>query len=445
MELMEIGATKKLSDADLTMTLKKAIAAERNNIATSIACLIEITARDLHTRMGASSLFVYLTRELRMSESSASKRCAAIRAVRDFPEILPLIQSGRLHLSNISLISRHLTHENAMRLIGLAQTETQRGLEKALAMEFPVAVKRDILRPVVCPSQRSTFAMRVGDTTRFDNCDDNGRDDHTGDRRTTGEKCGGLGGELFESKDDEMQSGFFALDGVALQAALGVRVHATLDADAAAALEFLAGAMPGKSASDILSLAVCELRRRRDAARRINVNRKRVAKDKKPECEMLDREKSEHKKKLSGKNAAAKKAAAKDTAIKIAAEKCTEPSKASRYIPAALRRAVAQRDGYRCSYVPRGAAIDVVDGVDGVDGVDASDANVQGAGKMANGNSKAKRCEAIHRLEFDHVTPRAFGGQNTVGNLRLLCRAHNNLAAKDAMGKEFIESHYARG
>jgi 5-methylcytosine-specific restriction endonuclease McrA len=447
MELMEIGATKKLSDADLTMTLKKAIAAERNNIATSIACLIEITARDLHTRMGASSLFVYLTRELRMSESSASKRCAAIRAVRDFPEILPLIQSGRLHLSNISLISRHLTHENAMRLIGLAQTETQRGLEKALAMEFPVAVKRDILRPVVCPSQRSTFAMRVGDTTRFDNCDDNGRDDHTGDRRTTGEKCGGLEGELFESKDDEMQSGVFALDGVAPQAALGVRVHATLDADAAAALEFLAGAMPGKSVSDILSLAVCELRRHRDAARRIHVNHKRVAKDKKPECEMLDREKLEHKKKLSGKNAPAKNVAAKDTAIKIAAEKCAakkyaEPSKVSRYIPAALRRAVAQRDGYRCSYVPRGAAID---DVDGVDGVEVNDANVNGAGKMANGNSEAKRCEAIHRLEFDHVTPRAHGGQNTVDNLRLLCRAHNNLAAKDVMGKQFIESHYARG
>ena len=434
MELMEISATKKLSDADLTTTLKKAIAAERNNIAASIACLIEITARDLHSRLGASSLFVYLTRELKMSESSASKRCAAIRAVRDFPQLLPLIQSGCLHLSNISLISRHLTRENAVRLIGLAQTETQRGLEKALAVEFPVGAKRDVLRPVVYPPQRSTFALRVGDTTRFDNCDDNGRDEHTGDRRMTGEKCGGLGGELFESKDDEMQSGVFGLDGAAPQAALGVRVHATLDADAAAALEFLAGAMPGKSASEILSLAVCELRRRRDAARRIPAIRKSVSKDKKPECETSDREKLERKKKLLGKNAAAK-----NTAIKIAAEKCAGPSKASRYIPAALRRAVAQRDGYRCSYVPGVVAIDCDDSVD------VNDANVNGAGKIANGNSEAKRCEAIHRLEFDHVTPRAFGGQNTLGNLRLLCRAHNNLAAKDAMGKEFIEAHFARG
>jgi 5-methylcytosine-specific restriction endonuclease McrA len=298
-----------------------------------------------------------------------------------------------------------------VRLIGLAQTETQRGLEKALAMEFPVAAKRDCLRRVVCPSQ-VIAAIESG---------------------------GGQDGEPIECHDNLTSSEFFALVGAAPQAALGVRVHATLDAEAADALEFLSGAMPGKSASEILSLAVCELRRHRDAARRIPANRKSVAKDKKPEFETSDREKLERKKKLLVKNAAAKNAAIKIAAKKRGAEKCAEPSKAGRYIPAALRRAVAQRDGYRCSYVPHVTAIDAVDGVV------VNVANVNGAGKTANGESEAKRCEAIHRLEFDHVTPRAFGGQNTVGNLRLLCRAHNNLAAKDAMGKEFIESHFARG
>ena len=418
MELMEIGATKKLSDADLTTTLKKAIAAERRNIAASIACLIEITARDLHTRMGATSLFVYLTRELKMSESSASKRCAAIRAVRDFPQILPLIQSGCLHLSNISLIARHLTRENAVRLIGLAQTETQRGLEKALAVEFPMAAKRDVLRPVVCTSQRSTFALRVGDTTRFDN--------RSEDRRDTYENSSDQASESFDGGAGESDLGSFALEGAVPQAALGVRVHATLDADAAAALEFLAGAMPGKSASEILSLAVCELRRRRDAARRIPMNLKKVAKDKKPECGMSDREKLKRKKKLVGKNGA----------TKIEAKKCAESSKASRYISAALRRAVAQRDGYRCSYVAPVARIDADSHVG---------ARLNGTGPAARERPSVDRCEAVHCLEFDHVTPRAYGGQNTVDNLRFLCRAHNNLAAKDVMGKQFIESYYARG
>ena len=61
---MEILAAKKLSDTDLTAALYKAIASERSHVADSIACLIEISARDLHTRLGASSLFVYLTRDL---------------------------------------------------------------------------------------------------------------------------------------------------------------------------------------------------------------------------------------------------------------------------------------------------------------------------------------------------------------------------------------------
>ena len=146
---MDFLGAKKLSDTDLTAALYKAIASERSQIAASIACLIEITARDLHTRQGASSLFVYLTRDLKLSESSASKRCAAVRAIRQFPEILDLVQSSRLHLSNISLISRHLTRENSGRLIAWAQNETQRGLEKKLALEFPLPARRDTIRPVV--------------------------------------------------------------------------------------------------------------------------------------------------------------------------------------------------------------------------------------------------------------------------------------------------------
>ena len=88
---MEILAAKKLSDTDLTAALYKAIASERSHVADSIACLIEITARDLHTRLGASSLFVYLTRDLKLSESSASKRdCRKFKHTsRSIPQPFP--------------------------------------------------------------------------------------------------------------------------------------------------------------------------------------------------------------------------------------------------------------------------------------------------------------------------------------------------------------------
>ncbi len=80
----------------------------------------------------------------------------------------------------------------------------------------------------------------------------------------------------------------------------------------------------------------------------------------------------------------------------------------SRYIPKAVRHAVFQRDQGRCTYV-------APDG---------------------------RRCAASEQLEYDHARPFAKGGETTVTGLRLRCRCHNLLAAKDDFGKAFIESHF---
>ena len=71
----------------------------------------------------------------------------------------------------------------------------------------------------------------------------------------------------------------------------------------------------------------------------------------------------------------------------------------SRYISAEVRRIVAARDGLRCSY--RG--------------------------------SDGRRCQARHYLELDHRRPFALGGANSADNLRLLCRAHNQLRLRERL------------
>jgi hypothetical protein len=68
----------------------------------------------------------------------------------------------------------------------------------------------------------------------------------------------------------------------------------------------------------------------------------------------------------------------------------------SRNIPAEVRRAVWLRDGGRCAFVGR------------------------------NG----RRCTEQGFLEFHHVTPYAVGGQPTVDNIELRCRAHNGYEAE---------------
>jgi len=80
-----------------------------------------------------------------------------------------------------------------------------------------------------------------------------------------------------------------------------------------------------------------------------------------------------------------------------------------RYVPAPVRRAVFARDGGCCTFV----------------------------------SAKGHRCESRTRLEFDHVTPVAKGGESTVENVRLRCRTHNHRAAEKAFGAGFMEHRRA--
>jgi len=87
----------------------------------------------------------------------------------------------------------------------------------------------------------------------------------------------------------------------------------------------------------------------------------------------------------------------------------TDTSPSSRYVPAAVRRAVYQRDDERCAFV----------------------------------NEAGRRCNERHRLELHHVVPFARGGRHDPSNIRLLCRAHNVYRAECDFGRDLIE-HYRR-
>ena len=84
-------------------------------------------------------------------------------------------------------------------------------------------------------------------------------------------------------------------------------------------------------------------------------------------------------------------------------------SSSPRYLPAAVKRAVVERDQWRCTFV----------------------------------SEAGRRCTGIKFLEFDHVEPVARGGQSTVENLRLRCRAHNQYAAECTFGTGFMSDKRA--
>ena len=80
-------------------------------------------------------------------------------------------------------------------------------------------------------------------------------------------------------------------------------------------------------------------------------------------------------------------------------------SKNPRHIPAHVKRAVRERDGGRCTFVSEGG----------------------------------HRCTARSGIEFDHIEPVARGGESTASNLRLRCRAHNQLEAGRVFGACFMD------
>ncbi len=88
-----------------------------------------------------------------------------------------------------------------------------------------------------------------------------------------------------------------------------------------------------------------------------------------------------------------------------ATEKLELPAQRGRYVPAATRRAVFERDRGRCSYV-------------------------DGFGQA---------CRETHCLEIHHLRAFGRGGGHTLSNLTLRCRAHNTLAAEEDFGRALIE------
>jgi 5-methylcytosine-specific restriction endonuclease McrA len=86
-------------------------------------------------------------------------------------------------------------------------------------------------------------------------------------------------------------------------------------------------------------------------------------------------------------------------------------SGARQTIPAQVKRAVWERDGYRCTYV----------------------------------SPDGRRCESRWQLELDHAESVALGGPSTVEKIRGRCRVHNVLHAEEVFGREHMARFRRKG
>ena len=284
-----------MNEDELLGALRRALQDELRRGVQVLRYLAEVDRRDLYVDRGYSSLFSFCVEALGLTEDQACRRIRAVRAAAKAPEVLPLLESGELHLTGVSRLSKYMNEDNAHQLIERARNKSKKEVEAIIAEEFPGANSTDDRVVAATPE---TFA--------------------------------------------------FHFDGSAEAKALLDRAKQLTPP----------GTDIGEIFEEALALYVAKLEKRKNGK--------------------TDRPRS------------------------------APPSDApagARYVPAATKRAVHERDGGQCTFVSR-------------DG---------------------KRCTERANLEYDHVCGSALGGKSTVDEVRLLCRTHNLHAARELYGAKFID------
>ena len=337
-----------LPNVQLLMRVRELVARGNAVEAELLAYLAEVDARRLYLEEGCSSMFIWCQRVLHFAESVAYKRIQAARAVRRHPELLGAVRGGDLHLTAVSLLAPKLTQDNCADLIQAARHRSADEIRQLLADREPrQEVVSSVRRVVPEPAQQARAAAlpqpELADTPHAP-CEPSAPPPAPRQTIPDRGRTEPLGAERY-------------------------RVQFMADRQTHAQLQELRDLMrhqiPDGDLGKILARAIALLH--------AQVRKRKFAETSRPKS----------------------------------SRPSAPPNGApSRHIPAAIRRAVSERDGGRCSYV----------------------------------SSSGRRCGAREFLEFDHAEAWALTHAHSIEAITLRCRAHNQLRARI----DFGDRHMAR-
>jgi hypothetical protein len=403
---------KSLADDELLAGLSNIVGRRNQITAEFLAYLAELDERQLFLDLGFASLFEYCVEALGLCESTAGRHIAAARVCREHPEVFALVASGALHASALSLLRKHLTPENAAGLFELCAHRSARKVEELLAGRFPRPDVRDLVRRL--PAQAG-LTPDVGRASA--KCGSEDLPTETLSRAPTAP----LQQAFLESPSREPATASGAAGAAEAPKSRRLEplsadrygVHFTADGEFRELLERVRGLAGHRLPNgDLMTL----LKHGLEAYER-ELTKERFALGRKP--------------RRSRGVAPAPSAASAPAEAELSASDLRKPQLSTpdpsnldtqptltpnpnpnpkRRCPAAVARAVFLRDGQQCSYV----------------------------------SPDGRRCSARRCLELDHVTPWAVGGESTVDNLRLRCRAHNQRYARLFYGKARVEAAVRR-
>ena len=366
---------QKMSHKELLSQTKSLVLKERSLHTQILQHLSEIKSRQLHLKMGFSSLFEYAVKELGYSEGAAYRRIQTMKLCQQVPETAQKIQEGKLSLSSASQIQtffeKKVKQEREQKAEkspppknpltpSSPQKETQQ-------LGFSLTEKKRILQEVEGNSTRDTMKLLAQKDSSL---------------ALPTEKVRYLGGGKVEIRlvvDEGCQKRLESL------------------------LHLLAHKNPSLSYAELLSILSQEAIQKHDpmlkkVKKSTLTSPQKLASTKSPEevKSMTTHSRQELEGEIKKLSSEVKKIQKCSEPIRTTSpqklEKKGNPTKESRYIPSAIKNYVWQRDGGRCNYM----------------------------------NHQTKRqCNSTYMLQVDHIQPFAYGGSSKAENLRLSCAAHN--------------------
>jgi len=391
-----------LTDQELLSTLSGLVKKETVSTIEILRLLNEIARRGLYLKLGFSSLHDYCTRQLKYSGSSASRRVRSAQALRRFPEVSLLLESGEMNLSTLSLLSDILTDENHRELLEV-RVAVPDGPKRGLNLgEEPQNPCKSLNLHNRCGSSaapaegRGLFGHGSQEMTLSKDAPSSPPCVHV----ETRVHIQFLASEGFMKKFEQARALISNRPGGSSYERV---FEAMID-------EFIERHSPEKknerreerrarkaSSQEASTTNINESPARNDSTQRANGGGGNAARP--APATALDESTQTDPARAPDENARHAPPRAPKTRRRISVN---TPDEGSRHIPAAVRDKVFERDQGRCTYIG------------------------------ANG----RRCAETRYLHIDHIVPFARGGMSTLGNMRLLCSAHNRVEAERVYGVE---------
>ena len=382
-----------LSNKKLLSDLEALNQRERKLKVLLLLYLSEIDKRRLYLPMGYSSLFDFCTMHLWYTRATAARRIRSARAVASYPDCLDLLLSGEINITTLSLISDILDRDNHEKILSEIRGKSTRQVELLVSTHKPVNIIRDTVRPVCVRRCVEESTVTCGSGPSAETSPGN-PDAQMGDWRPANSNKSSSSAETRSGA--ELPRGRMLLE---QRLKLGFTVSPDFMKKYNKIKSLLSGKHPeGINFEMLFDTLMTEYLEKHDPDRCRERRTKRASSRDNTAKQNLERH-SAQKTERAGKS----DKAGKDNPRK----KPPASHRNSRHIPPAVRDQIYPRDKGRCTFVG------------------------------ANG----KRCNSTWDLEVDHVVPVARGGDNSPGNLRLLCRKHNIYRAEREYGRGLMDEY----